>query len=88
MKSRLGIGMLGASATLAISLAGAPAGAQDDLTSLRQQLEAMKARLAEAEADKVARRRAASPPVADAGEKPHSWRLSIPVCIGRPRQAP
>ena len=52
-------GLLGTAAALAIAVISVPAYAQDDLSTLRQQLETMKERLAKLEADKTDKRRIA-----------------------------
>jgi hypothetical protein len=70
MKFALRRELVAAAAGLAIALTSVPTYAQDDLDALRQQLEAMKARLAAIEAAKAQRRINAS-----TGEvRPRSWR--------------
>jgi hypothetical protein len=68
-------GLLGGAALLALAVSGVPAYAQDDISSLRQQLDAMKERLAKLEADKADKRRVAAAAAVEAGDKPRSWKL-------------
>lgn len=68
-------GLLGGAALLALAVTGAPAYAQDDISTLRQQLETMKERLAKLEADKAQKRRVAAAAAVEAGDKPRSWKL-------------
>jgi hypothetical protein len=75
MNLGLKTGLLGTAAALAIAVTSVPAYAQDDLSSLRQQLETMKERLAKLEADKADKRRVAAAAAVEAGDKPRSWKL-------------
>src|SRR5262245_52586417 len=75
MNLGLKTGLLGTAAALAIAVASVPAYAQDDLSTLRQQLETMKERLAKLEADKADKRRIAAAAAVEAGDKPRSWKL-------------
>jgi hypothetical protein len=75
MNLGLKTGLLGTAAALAIVVAGTPAYAQDDLSTLRHQLETMKERLAKLEADKADKRRVAAAAAVEAGDKPRSWKL-------------
>jgi len=75
MNLGLKTGLLGTAAALAIAVTSVPAYAQDDLSTLRQQLETMKERLAKLEADKADKRRVAAAAAVEAGDKPRSWKL-------------
>jgi hypothetical protein len=76
MNLGLKTGLLGTAAAMALAVASVPAYAQDDLSTLRQQLETMKERLAKLEADKAAdKRRVAAAAAVEAGDKPRSWKL-------------
>jgi hypothetical protein len=75
MNLGLKTGLLGGACALALAAFGVPAYAQDDITTLRQQLEAMKERLAKLEADKQEKRRVAAAAAVEAGDKPRSWKL-------------
>ena len=75
MNLGLKTGLLGTAAALAIAVTSVPAYAQDDLSSLRQQLETMKERLAKLEADKADKRRVSAAAAVEAGDKPRSWKL-------------
>src|SRR5688572_5056252 len=68
-------GLLGGAAALALVVASVPAYAQDDISTLRQQLETMKERLAKLEADKNDKRRVSAAAAVEAGDKPRSWKL-------------
>ena len=76
MNLGLKTGLLGTAAALAIAVTSVPAYAQDDLSTLRQQLETMEERLAKLEADKATdKRRVAAAAAVEAGDKPRSWKL-------------
>jgi hypothetical protein len=75
MNLGLKTGLLGGVAALALTVASVPAYAQDDITTLKQQLDAMKERLAKLEADKADKRRVAAAAAVEAGDKPRSWKL-------------
>jgi hypothetical protein len=74
MNLGLKTGLLGGAALLALAIS-VPAYAQDDISGLRQQLDAMKERLAKLEADKAEKRRVSSAAAVEAGDKPRSWKL-------------
>ena len=74
MNLGLKTGLLGGAALLALAIS-VPAYAQDDISGLRQQLEAMKERLAKLEADKAEKRRVSAAAAVEAGDKPRSWKL-------------
>jgi len=67
-------GLLGGAAVLALAIS-VPSYAQDDISGLRQQLEAMKERLAKLEADKREKRSVSAAAAVEAGDKPRSWKL-------------
>ena len=75
MNLGLKTGLLATAAAMAIAVTSVPAYAQDDLNALRQQLDAMKERLAKLEADKADKRRVAAAAAVEAGDKPRSWKL-------------
>jgi hypothetical protein len=75
MNLGLKTGLLGGACALALVAFGVPAYAQDDIVTLRQQLDAMKERLAKLEADKQEKRRVAAAAAVEAGDKPRSWKL-------------
>jgi len=68
-------GLLSGACALALVAVSVPAYAQDDISTLRQQLDAMKERLAKLEADKQDKRRVAAAAAVEAGDKPRSWKL-------------
>ena len=74
MNLGLKTGLLGGAAVLALAIS-VPAYAQDDVSQLRQQLEAMKERLGKLEADKAEKRRVSAAAAVEAGDKPRSWKL-------------
>jgi len=74
MNLGLKTGLLGGAAVLALAIS-VPAYAQDDISGLRQQLDAMKERLAKLEADKAEKRRVSAAAAVEAGDKPRSWKL-------------
>lgn len=74
MNLGLKTGLLGGAAVLALAIS-VPAYAQDDINGLRQQLDAMKERLAKLEADKSEKRRVSAAAAVEAGDKPRSWKL-------------
>ena len=73
MKIGFKTALLAAGASLALA-AFTPASAED-MSGLKQQLEAMKERLAKLEADRADKRRVASAAAVEAGDKPRSWKL-------------
>ncbi len=66
--------LLGGAAALAVGMA-APALAEDDVSTLRDQIEQMKDRLAKLEAEKTEKRKVAAAAAVEAGDKPRSWKL-------------
>jgi hypothetical protein len=73
MKAMWKSALLGAGAVFALAIAS-PANAQD-LDALKEELKAMKERLATLEADKASARRAAPAAAVEAGDKPRSWKI-------------
>lgn len=75
MNLGLKTGLLSGACALALAVVSIPAYAQDDISTLRQQLDAMKERLAKLEADKQEKRRVSAAAAVEAGDKPRSWKL-------------
>ncbi len=65
--------LLGGAAALAVGMA-APASAED-ISTLRDQIEQMKDRLAKLEAERTEKRKVAAAAAVEAGDKPRSWKL-------------
>ena len=75
MNVSLKTGLLATAAALALAAVNAPAHAEDELSRLRGEIEAMQRRLSQAEADRSDKRRIAAAGAVEAGDKPRSWKL-------------
>jgi hypothetical protein len=75
MNVGLKTGLLATAAGLVLAAVSVPAHAQDELSRLRGEIEAMQQRLSQAEADKSDKRRVAAAAAVEAGDKPRSWKL-------------